>query len=139
MKEFKLERFVEAQDRVFDTVLQELRAGRKESHWMWFIFPQLKELGRGYKSEYYGIESIEEARAYLAHPILGERLETCFKILLGLKTSNPVRIFGADHQKLHSSATLFLMADSGNELFQKVIDKFWGVTDFETENILRNR
>lgn len=103
MKEFRLERFVEAQDRVFDTVLKELRVGRKESHWMWFVFPQLKGLGKGFKSEYYGIENIEEARAYLAHPVLGERLEECFQILLDLRTSNPVRIF-----KCRSSEASFM-------------------------------
>ncbi|MGI6048849.1 MAG: DUF1810 domain-containing protein [Petrimonas sp.] len=137
MEEYNLNRFVDAQDKVFDTVLKELRVGRKESHWMWFVFPQLKELGRSRMGEYYGIENIEEARAYLAHPVLGERLEKCFQILLDLKISNPVRIFGVDHQKLHSCATLFLIAAPENELFQRVIDKFWGVTEYETENILK--
>lgn len=136
MDKYNLERFVDAQNGVFDTVLYELRAGKKESHWMWFVFPQLKELGRGRNSEYYGIENIDEARAYLAHPVLRERLETCFQILLDINESNPVRIFGNDHQKLHSSATLFSIAEPENEIFQKVIDKFWAVEDFETANIL---
>jgi len=72
---FNLERFMTAQEPVFDTVLDELRAGRKRSHWMWFIFPQLRGLGRSATAEYYGISSLAEARAYLAHPVLGRRLE----------------------------------------------------------------
>lgn len=135
--EFDLDRFVKAQDKIFDTVIKELRAGRKESDWMWYVFPQLKGLGRSYKSDYYGIESLEEAYAYLNHPLLGDRLETCFKILLELKTSNPVSIFGSiDHEKLHSCATLFMIADPQNRIFQQIIDKFFQWTDFETENLL---
>ncbi|HHT23016.1 MAG TPA: DUF1810 domain-containing protein [Bacteroidales bacterium] len=137
MEEFKLERFVEAQNGIYDTILRELRAGRKESHWMWFVFSQLKELCKSRTAEYYGIESIEEARAYLAHPVLGSRLEECLQILLNLKTSNPVMIFGKDDaQKLHSSVTLFSYADPDNELFKKIIDKFWGLEEQETKNIL---
>jgi uncharacterized protein (DUF1810 family) len=74
---FDLERFVTAQESVFDTVLNELRAGRKRSHWMWFVFPQLRGLGRSSMAEYYGISSLAEARAYLAHPVLGARLDLC--------------------------------------------------------------
>ncbi len=137
MKEFKLDRFVEAQNGIYETVLNELRTGKKESHWMWFVFPQLKELCRTRKAEYYGIENIDEACAYLAHPVLGKRLEECFQILLGLPTSNPVRIFGKDDAlKLHSSVTLFSHADPENKLFQEIINKFWGIEEQETENIL---
>jgi len=89
-------------------------------------------------SDYYSLESIEEAHAYLVHPILGKRLETCFKILLESKINNPVRIFGhVDHKKFHSCTTLFLIAKPQNQMFRQVIEKFWGVTDFETENLLR--
>ena len=79
---FDLERFVTAQEPVFDTVLSELRAGRKRSHWMWFVFPQLRGLGRSSISEYYGISSLAEARAYLAHPVLGTRLDLCTRTVL---------------------------------------------------------
>jgi Protein of unknown function (DUF1810) len=79
---FDLERFVTAQESVFDTVLNELRAGRKRSHWMWFVFPQLRGLGRSSMAEYYGISSLAEARAYLAHPVLGARLDLCTRTVL---------------------------------------------------------
>jgi hypothetical protein len=79
---FDLERFVTAQEPVFDTVLSELRAGRKRSHWMWLVFPQLRGLGRSSMAEYYGISSLAEARAYLAHPVLGARLDLCTRTVL---------------------------------------------------------
>jgi uncharacterized protein (DUF1810 family) len=137
---YNLNRFVDAQDKIYNTVLQELQTGRKTTHWMWFIFPQLKGLGNSAKSEYYGISGKEEALAYLAHPVLRKRLENCFTILLQSRISNPVRIFGhINHQKLHSSATLFSIAEPENQVFQKIIEKFWGIPDFETEKILNQK
>jgi len=134
---YNLSRFVDAQEKVYNIVLQELQAGRKTTEWMWFVFPQLKGLGNSAKSEYYGITGKDEAIAYLAHPVLRERLENCFTILIQSKINNPVRIFGhTDHQKLHSSATLFSIAEPENQLFRIIIEKFWGILDFETEKIL---
>src|SRR5437763_2326403 len=101
---FDLERFVTAQAPVFETVVAELRAGRKRTHWMWFIFPQLRGLGRSPTATYYGIGSLDEARAYLAHPLLGARLDLCTDAVLGIAGRTPREIFGSpDDMKFHSS------------------------------------
>jgi len=108
---FNLQRFVTAQAPVFDAVLEELRAGRKRSHWMWFVFPQLRGLGRSPTAQFYGIASLDEARAYLAHPLLGPRLDLCTKTVLQ-NAGRPLRtIFGSpDDMKFRSSMTLFALA-----------------------------
>ena len=133
-----LERFVEAQDQYYKTALAEIRNGRKESHWMWFIFPQIKGLGYSKISKYFAIQSRGEAEAYLAHPVLGKRLEEISECLLDLKTNDPVEVFGGiDALKLHSSMTLF-WAISGRAVFGDVLLKYFGgYLDFETMQILR--
>ena len=135
---YNLERFLTAQEPVYKTVLSELRNGKKQTHWMWFIFPQLKELGFSSTAKFYGIADINEARAYLQHPILRQRLEECIDVLMAGSISNPTRIFGyPDDLKFHSSLTLFMLADPENNYFKKALDKFYGGTgDFETERIV---
>lgn len=135
---YYLDRFLSAQEPVYDSVLKELQNGRKETHWMWYVFPQLKQLGVSSISQFYGLADINEARAYLQHPILKQRLEECFEVLLAGKISNPTRIFGhPDDLKFHSCITLFLTADPKNVVFKKALDKFYeGIGDFETERII---
>jgi uncharacterized protein (DUF1810 family) len=123
--ETDLERFVDAQRGVYDDVLDELRAGRKASHWMWFVFPQLRGLGHSPTARYYGIASAAEARAYLAHPVLGPRLRECIERLLALEGRSAHAIFGSpDDLKLRSSLTLF-GAVSGDPLFGRALDRFF--------------
>jgi len=108
---FDLQRFVDAQEPVFATVLEELQDGRKRSHWMWFIFPQLRGLGRSPTAGFYGIASLAEARAYLAHPTLGPRLEKATSAVLAIQGRTLHAIFGSpDDMKFHSSMTLFASA-----------------------------
>ena len=105
---FDLRRFLDAQAPVFATVLRELQAGRKRTHWMWFIFPQLRGLGRSATAEFYGITSVAEARAYLAHPLLGTRLTACVEAVIAVDGRSVNAIFGSpDDMKFHSSMTLF--------------------------------
>lgn len=135
---YNLDRFLSAQEQVYATVLKELRNGKKETHWMWYIFPQLKQLGFSSTSQFYGLADLNEARAYLQHPILRQRLEECIEVLMAGQISNPTRIFGhPDDLKFHSCLTLFLLADSENEIFKKALDKFYGgIGDFDTERIV---
>src|SRR5438132_5859867 len=128
--DFNLERFVTAQALVFATVLGELRAGRKRTHWMWFIFPQLAGLGRSSTARVYGISSIDEARAYLAHPLLGPRLELCARIVLASESSSLHAIFGSpDDMKFRSCMTLFsLAADDPANPFHLALDRWCGGT-----------
>jgi uncharacterized protein (DUF1810 family) len=123
-----LERFVDAQDAVYADVLNELKAGRKETHWMWFVFPQLRGLGRSATAFYFGIVSADEAAAYLGHPVLGPRLRTCVELVLAVKGRAAHQIFGSpDDLKFRSSMTLFAsVAPSGETLFQTTLDKFFG-------------
>jgi uncharacterized protein (DUF1810 family) len=122
-----LQRFVDAQEGVFDTALAELRAGSKQSHWMWFIFPQLAGLGRSPTAQYYGIASLEEAQAYLNHPILGPRLRQALEAILswtGRRT--PEQILGSiDALKLRSSLTLFDIIER-HDLFERALSSFYG-------------
>lgn len=137
---YNLERFLSAQESVYDTALNELRNGKKLSHWMWFIFPQIDGLGRSEIAKYYAIKDINEARAYLDHPVLRNRFEECLNAVLSCKTGNPVRIFGdIDALKFHSCLTLFLNANPENQLIQDALSKFYGTTDFATDNILDNQ
>jgi uncharacterized protein (DUF1810 family) len=134
-----LDRFVLAQEPVYDEVIGELRRGRKTSHWMWFFFPQLAGLGRSEMSQYYAIASLEEARAYLAHPVLGTRLRECVNLLLaGPAGRSAEDIFGSvDAVKLRSSMTLFHRAAPDDPLFAQVLDRFHaGVADPETDALL---
>jgi uncharacterized protein (DUF1810 family) len=134
---FQLQRFVEAQAGVFDTALAELRAGRKESHWMWFVFPQFAGLGRSPTAQYYAIRSMHEARAYLAHAALGERLRTAVDALTtAALTRSPSEILGdVDAMKLRSSLTLFDAA-SGDPIFANAIATLFGSPDEATLALL---
>ena len=135
-----LERFVAAQDErsTYASAVAELRAGRKAGHWMWFVFPQLAGLGRSELSRRYAISSLEEARAYLAHPILGKRLEECTRVLAGLEGRTAVEALGpVDAMKLRSSMTLFARAAPENALFREVLDRYFeGVADDATDALL---
>ena len=136
----ELERFVTAQDSrgTYTSAVAELRAGRKTSHWMWFVFPQLAGLGMSEMSRRYAISSLEEARAYLAHPILGQRLEECARILTELNGTTAHDIFGSvDAMKLRSSMTLFARAAPESPLFREVLDRYFGgVADDATDSLL---
>lgn len=122
-----LERFLAAQDAVLDTVLAELRAGQKRTHWMWFIFPQLRGLGRSAMADRYGIADVAEARAYLAHPILGPRLRACVAAIMGVQDRTLHQILGApDDMKFRSSMTLFALAAPGDLLFRAALDRWCG-------------
>lgn len=133
-----LERFVVAQEGVHERALAELRAGRKRTHWMWFVFPQLAGLGVSAMARRYAIADLAEARAYLAHPVLGPRLEQCAWVLLGITGRTAHEMFGSpDDLKLRSSMTLFTVADPENEVFREVIDRYCdGVPDARTLALL---
>ena len=108
---FDLQRFVQAQESVYGQVVKELTAGRKASHWMWFVFPQIQGLGRSWMAQQYAIHSLDEARAYLAHPVLGSRLEECTRLMLAVKDRSATEILGSpDDLKFRSSMTLFAQA-----------------------------
>jgi len=125
--QFDLQRFVDAQDPVYDTVLAELRGGAKRSHWIWFVFPQLRGLGRSPTAAHYGIASLDEARAYLAHDVLGPRLAECTRLVLAIGGRSVEDIFGwPDNLKVRSSMTLFAHATDDNADFRGVLDKFYG-------------
>jgi uncharacterized protein (DUF1810 family) len=122
-----LERFVEAQAPVYDRALKELQAGRKQSHWMWFVFPQIAGLGHSAMAQTYAIQSLEEARAYLAHPVLGARLRECSQAVMDVRGKSAHEIFGSpDDLKFRSCLTLFTKAARGDDLFHVVLDKFFG-------------
>jgi uncharacterized protein (DUF1810 family) len=141
---FDLDRFVRAQDDggAFERAVGELRRGRKTSHWMWFVFPQLAGLGRSAMAERYAIRSLDEARAYLAHPVLGPRLTSCAELAAGTPEGRSAEsVFGGiDAVKLRSSATLFLRAgDPPEAAFSRVLDRFFdGVPDAATDRLLRS-
>jgi uncharacterized protein (DUF1810 family) len=138
--DFQLQRFVDAQRGVFDQALSELRAGRKQSHWMWFVFPQLSGLGRSSTAIFYGLRSLDEARAYLAHDLLGPRLRQAAEALLPWagKTSAG-EVFGpTDAMKLRSSLTLFDAAEPGT-VFGRVLAAFFDRPDERTLALLNER
>jgi uncharacterized protein (DUF1810 family) len=134
---YDLQRFVAAQDAsgTYQQALAELRAGRKTSHWMWFVFPQIAGLGYSPMARTYAITSLPEARAYLAHPVLGARLTECAGVLVGLRGRAAEQVFGEiDTLKLCSSMTLFLHAAPGEQVFRQVLDQYFGgMTDSATE------
>jgi uncharacterized protein (DUF1810 family) len=124
---FDLERFVAAQDAVMANVRAELAAGAKRSHWMWFVFPQAAGLGFSVMAERYAIRSRAEARAYLAHPLLGPRLRECTGLVLDVKNRDAHAIFGSpDDLKFRSSMTLFALAAPDEDLFRTALDRFYG-------------
>jgi uncharacterized protein (DUF1810 family) len=122
-----LTRFIEAQEHVFARALQEIRNGRKTSHWMWYIFPQISGLGSSETSRFYAIKDMTEAKQYLDHPVLGQRLVEIASELLNLEVNDPATVFGdIDSMKLKSSMTLFSMLEDSNPVFQRVLDKYFG-------------
>ena len=122
-----LDKFVSAQKRDYATALQEIRNGRKRSHWIWYIFPQVQGLGMSSTAQFYGIKDLEEAKDYMEHPVLGPRLIEISEALLGLESSNPGAVMGfPDDLKLCSSMTLFERAAPEEKVFSKVLEKFYG-------------
>jgi uncharacterized protein (DUF1810 family) len=123
---YDLERFAAAQSGAYEFATAELRRGRKASHWMWFVFPQIAGLGHSATSRRYAISSLDEARAYLAHPVLGQRLVECASILAGLSGVSAEQVFGGiDARKLQSSMTLFWQADPDQQVFGQVLEQFF--------------
>jgi uncharacterized protein (DUF1810 family) len=123
---FDLQRFVDAQSQTYAQVLSELGAGQKRTHWMWFVFPQIAGLGRSGMAARFAISGLEEARAYLSHPLLGRRLVECARALTDLDTADAVQVFGpVDAQKLRSSMTLFARADPDEPVFREVLDHYF--------------
>jgi uncharacterized protein (DUF1810 family) len=135
---FNLERFTEAQSGVYEHAVDELRRGLKTSHWMWFVFPQIAGLGQSATSRHFAIGSLAEGRAYLAHPVLGQRLRECASILARGSSGTADQIFGGiDAVKLRSSMTLFQHADPSEPLFRQVLDQYFdGAGDPATEERL---
>ena len=133
-----MERFLNAQEQMYNTALRELEAGKKTSHWMWYIFPQLRGLGKSLHAMYFGIANLHEAKAYLAHPILGSHLRTCCKTLLTHKDKTAEEILGdLDAMKLRSSMTLFAAASDTDCVFHEVLRQFYhGQADAKTTAIL---
>ncbi|SEK09846.1 MULTISPECIES: DUF1810 domain-containing protein [unclassified Variovorax] len=136
---FDLERFLSAQAPVYEAVRAELAAGRKASHWMWFMFPQLRALGRSPTAKFFGIEGLDEAKAYWAHPVLSERLALCTQLVLDVRGRSIHQIFGSpDDMKLHSCMTLFEAAAPEEARFARLIEQgFGGVRDDNTLALLR--
>ena len=132
---FDLDRFLAAQDGVYEGVLGELRRGHKTGHWIWFIFPQIAGLGSSAMSRHYAIGSLDEARAYLAHPVLGARLRACAGIVLGTEGRTASDIFGSlDAMKVRSCMTLFHRAAPDDPVFGQMLDRFYGgVPDAATD------
>ena len=124
---FNLQRFVEAQAPVYADVTAELRSGRKRSHWMWFVFPQIQGLGSSDFAQFYAISSREEAEAYLGHPVLGPRLRECTQLVNAVEGRTAKEIFGyPDYMKFHSSVTLFSAVSDDNEVFVQAVNKYYG-------------
>src|SRR5579872_3353242 len=136
--DMQLKRFIDAQQRDYEIALAEIRNGRKRSHWMWDIFPQVKGLGFSSTSQHYGIADMKEAEAYLRHPVLGQRLIAVSQALLDLENANAAYIFGSpDDMKLRSAMTLFAAVKDSDPVFQQVLDKYFqGKADSQTLTIL---
>lgn len=140
MQNNNLQRFIDAQSPVFDRVLQELKNGKKVSHWMWYIFPQIKGLGFSSMSQFYAIKNADEAIAYLQHPILGKRLIDCCQTILAHTDKSAEQIFGGiDSVKLKSSMTLFAQVAPNQPIFQQVLDQYFnGEKDEKTLELLKS-
>ena len=138
---FDLNRFVQAQQEVYSRALAELKLGRKRSHWMWFIFPQIDGLGYSSTAKFYAIKSKDEAKAYLAHPLLGKRLMECAATLLKIEGTSAAEIFGyPDDLKLRSSMTLFASVSPGGSVFSRVLDHYFeGELDAGTIELLPHK
>ena len=135
---YHLERFLRAHEQAYAVALDEIRQGRKQSHWIWFIFPQLKGLGSSHNALYFGIADLEEARCYLAHPLLRANLEEISEALLALETNDAAAVMGyPDVLKLRSCMTLFAHASEPGSVYERVLAKFYGgVEDAETLRLL---
>ena len=135
---FDLQRFVDAQRDTYDQALAELRAGSKRTHWMWFVFPQIAGLGRSGMAQRFALADLDEARAYLAHPVLGPRLAECARALTDLDVDDPVQVMGSiDAQKLRSSMTLFARTAPDEPVFRQVLDHYFaGAEDDATTSRL---
>jgi uncharacterized protein (DUF1810 family) len=124
---FSLQRFVDAQSQTYDQALAELRAGQKRTHWMWFVFPQVAGLGRSGMAQRFAISGLDEARAYLDHPVLGRRLVESARALTDLDVEDPAAVMGpVDAMKLKSSMTLFALAAPDEPVFREVLDHYFG-------------
>ena len=136
-----LDRFVEAQEKMYPIALKELKAGKKRSHWMWYIFPQLRGLGMSSMAHTYGISGLDEAKAYLEHPVLSERIYELCGVLLEHKDKSTYEIFGSiDEMKLKSSMTLFALISKDGSIFHQVLDFFFdGKMDKVTLQLINNR
>jgi uncharacterized protein (DUF1810 family) len=135
---YNLQRFLDAQERVYDSVLAELQAGRKSSHWIWFIFPQIAGLGHSGMAQKFAIASLNEAKAYLQHPVLSSRLRACTQLVLEVNGRSAEEIFGyPDYLKFRSCMTLFLTAVTDNTIFKDALLKYFdGKPDQLTMNVL---
>ncbi|MRD46031.1 DUF1810 family protein [Caenimonas koreensis DSM 17982] len=135
---YDLQRFIQAQDPVYERVCAELRAGNKQTHWVWYIFPQLKKLGRSSTAHFYGLASLEEARAYWAHPVLRPRLKECINLMLAVPEKSALDILHSpDDMKFRSCVTLFGKAVPDEPIFQSALDRFYGgVPDVPTLTLL---
>ena len=140
-KENSLERFIDAQKSDYETALSEIKNGRKQSHWMWYIFPQINGLGFSETSKFYGIKNLNEAEEYLKHQVLGNRLVIICEELLRLPSNDANKIFGSpDNLKLKSSMTLFASIPGANPVFERVLRKFFnGAKDDKTLAIIHNQ
>ncbi len=136
---FDLGRFLKAQEGIYDEVLTELRSGQKRTHWMWFIFPQMDGLAYSPTAKYYAIKSLEEARQYLKHPVLGKRLWECAETVLGIEGRSASEIFGyPDDLKLKSSMTLFARVADSDSVFACILKKYFhGEPDVRTIDLLK--
>ena len=133
--QFNLERFIEAQNSVYDHVVEELKNGKKKTHWMWFIFPQITGLGYSAMSQKYAIKSKAEAIAYLEHPILGNRIKECTQLVIDVNEKPVLEIFGSpDNMKFHSSITLFHIVDENSKVFTNALAKYFA-NDLNTQTI----
>ena len=132
---FNLDRFVTAQAPVYEQVRRELTAGAKRSHWMWFIFPQIAGLGLSATSRHFALASLDEARAYLRHPVLGPRLAECTALVNRLDNRSPLQVFGSpDDMKFHSCMTLFARTDGGDSVFAAALQQYFaGAADPRTQ------
>ena len=138
MDNFDIFRFIEAHRRSYQSALTEIRSDRKISHWMWYIFPQVRGLGYSSTSQYYAIQSLDEAAAFLQDPYLGRNLREICHVLLSLGTNNATEVFGKpDDRKLKSSMTLFSLVEGADNVFQDVLNKYYdGKRDYRTLKIL---
>ena len=137
-QEIDLKRFIDAQEPKYATALKEIENGKKQSHWMWYIFPQLKHLGRSDTALFYGIENLAEAEAFYKHPVLGSRLMNISKALLALDSDNATQILGSpDDMKLKSCMTLFSSVQNADPIFEMVLQKFYhGQEDKQTLELI---